>query len=71
MDEHNLTVFYMKNSGNIYGIWGGTKDFNVFGEDKDSMAQVMEYLVVKQGEMPMDISSVKVDQGIFVMKERS
>lgn len=68
MDELKLTVFYFKKSGNIFGVWAGSVDFSVFGEDKADYELLMHKIVVDPEQMPVDISKTKVLDGTFVYK---
>ncbi|WP_312459096.1 hypothetical protein [Proteiniclasticum sp.] len=68
MDELKLTVFYFKKSGNIFGVWAGSVDFSVFGEDVEDYKLLMNKIVVDPEQIPVDLSKAKVLDGTFAYK---
>lgn len=68
MNELNTTIFYIRNSGNIFSLWSGTVDFSVFKEDAQDYASIMGYIVVEPLNLPNDLNKVKVVNGELVNK---
>lgn len=68
MEEQKMTIFYLKDTGNIFGIWINDVGFEVFGEDITAYGSIMDKLVVTPEEMPLNVNSVKVENGVLIQK---
>jgi hypothetical protein len=68
MDEQKMTLFYLKATGNVFGIWASDVGFEVFGDDAIAYELIMDRLILTPETMPLNINNVKVHNGELVAK---
>lgn len=68
MEEQKMTLFYLKATGNVFGLWSGEVSFEVFGLDEPAYKLIMDKLTLTPETMPLNINSVKVHNGQLIPK---
>jgi len=48
--NNKMTVFYMKSSGKIKAIATGMQDLSIYGDEKEDMALIIDFIVVDKND---------------------
>lgn len=63
-----MTLFYLKATGNVFGVWADDVAYEVFGADSDAYELILDKLVLTPETMPINLNSVRVENGLLVAK---
>ena len=52
--DNKMTIFYSKRSGDIKGFTSGVTDFTYYGDDREDMEVIYDFIVVDYDDYVLD-----------------